>query len=211
MEVENHEAYEDEYYDYYEYPVMGEVIDDFQVRVYDPVSREVKEIQLSDFAGKFLVLFFYPADFTFVCPTELKELNDMYGEFQKEGAEILVISKDTVFVHKAWVETEPLLRGFRIKMVEDRTGEMTEYFGVEDWDGNAQRATFIIDPDGVLRSVEIVDSDIGRSGKELLRKIRALKFVRENPGKVCPAESSGEVSLEPSIEMAGHVGDSLKS
>ncbi len=199
------------FYDMDEYgAAMGEEVDNLMMEAYNPETGDVENMSLADFRGKFLVLFFYPADFTFVCPTELKELNDLYEEFRKEGAEVLVVSRDTVFVHKAWVEQEPLLKGFRIRMVADRNGMLSDYFGVERPDGNAERATFIIDPDGILRGVEIVDEPIGRSGRELLRKLKALKFVRENPGKACPAESSGDVYIEPSIKIAGHVGENIR-
>ena len=203
--MEHYEEYMEERGAYF-----NEEIDAFVMDVYNPQTKKVEKLNTDSLRGKFFVLFFYPADFTFVCPTELKELNDMYDEIRNEDAAIVVISKDTVYTHKAWVETEPLLKGFRILMASDRNGDISEYFGVESESGNSERATFIIDPDGVLKAVEVVDEPIGRSAKELLRKIKALKFVRENPGKACPAGSAGEAYIEPSIDIAGHVGDVIK-
>lgn len=156
-------------------------------------------------------MFFYPADFTFVCPTELKDLNQAYPSIKEANAELLVVSVDTVFSHKRWVETEGLLKGFGIKMVADRTTELTEMFGLMNpVTGNAERGTIIISPDGIIKSVELVTEPLGRSSAELVRKLKALEFMRTNPGSACPASwNDGDKVLKPDIKIAGHVDESL--
>lgn len=180
--------------------------------VYDPKEDKVVKKQFSDFAGKWLVLFFYPADFTFVCPTELKDLNKSLEDIHGANAEILVISTDTVFTHKRWVETEMLLKDFGIQMVSDRTAELSALFGVLSMEtGNSERGTFIISPEGTIKSVEIVTEPIGRSANELVRKVNALEFVRSNPGNACPASwNVWQKVLKPGIDIAGKVGESLE-
>lgn len=177
------------------------------LEVYDPAKDEVGKITLKDFEKKWLVLFFYPADFTFVCPTELLDLNKKYEEFKKEGAEIIVASTDTVYTHKAWIEVEELLKGLKYQMAADHNGRFSKELGIYDEkNGMAQRAVFIIDPDGVLRAVEIVADAIGRNALEILRKLKALNFVRKNPGHVCPAAwDEGSQTLQPSVKKAGKV------
>ena len=180
--------------------------------IYNPTTQEIENKTTKDYQGKRLVLFFYPADFTFVCPTELKEVNKSYKDIKESNAEILVVSTDTVFSHKRWIETEKLLENFQIQMVSDRNAELSKLFWVlNTQSGNAARGTFIISPDGIIKAIEIVTEPIGRSSNELIRKIRALEFVRTNPGLACPATWNvwGE-TLQPSIKIAGHVGEQLK-
>ena len=165
-------------------------------------------LQTKDYRGKWLVLFFYPADFTFVCPTELEELAHMYADFQKEGAEIMSVSTDTVFVHKAWHDNSPAIKTITFPMVADPTGELCQLFGTYiSKEGLSLRGTFIIDPDGVVKTIEIHDNSIGRSGKELLRKLRAAKFVRDNHGaQVCPASwEPGSDTLTPGMDLVGKI------
>lgn len=164
-----------------------------------------KTINLSDYRGKWLALVFYPADFTFICPTELKELADFYEEFKKAGAEVMSVSTDTVFVHKAWHDNSPAIKTIKFPMLADPAGRLCREFGtyIEE-EGLSLRGSFIIDPDGVLKALEIHDNSIGRSAKELLRKLQAAKFVRENPGEVCPAnwQPSGK-TLKPGLDLVG--------
>ena len=184
---------------------IGEKITDVEAEVYH--NDEIKKIKLSDYNGKWLVLFFYPADFTFVCPTELEEMADNYEAFQKENAEVVSVSTDTVFAHKAWHDTSNAIKKITFPMLADPTGRISRQFGtyIED-DGMSLRGTFIIDPDGVLKVYELHDNNIGRSAKETLRKLRAAKFVRENPGKVCPASwEPGKDTLEPGIDLVGKI------
>lgn len=184
---------------------------DFLLESYDPVSGEVGRVGLKDYAGKFLVLFFYPADFTFVCPTELADLSKRAEEFEKHNAKVLVVSTDTVYTHKAWVDAESLLKGFKFQMGADHNGGLSRELGIyDDNNGLAQRAAFIIDPEGVLRAADITSDKIGRSAGEVLRKVKALEFVATHAGKVCPASwDEGAPTLSPSIDLAGKVGDEL--
>ena len=162
-------------------------------------------MNLSDYRGKWLVLAFYPADFTFVCPTELEELAEMYDQFKESGAEIMSVSTDTVFVHKAWHDTSPAIGKIKYPMAADPSGELCRAFGTYlEKEGLSLRATFIIDPDGVLKSMEIHDNSIGRSAKEILRKLQASKYVSEHDGEVCPASwEPGKETLKPGLELVG--------
>lgn len=180
-----------------------------QITLYTPKNDEIITKMIDEYEGKRLILFFYPADFTFVCPTELKDINKIYKDIQDSNAEILVASTDTVFSHKRRIETEKLLENFGINMISDRTGELSKILGVlNETSGNSERGTFIISPDGFIKSIEIVTEPIGRSSSELLRKIRALEFVRSNPGQACPASrNTGDATLQPSIKIAGKVGE----
>ena len=179
----------------------------FSLEVYWPLKDEVGRVGSKDLIGKWTVFLFYPADFTFVCPTELADLNHLYQEFKKLKAEIVAVSTDTVYTHKAWLEVEKLLTGIKYPMAADHNGKFSKELGIYDEEkGMAQRATFIIDPQGVLRAVDIVSDSIGRSAKETLRKLRALDFVSKNPGKVCPASwDEDKKALTPSIKKAGKV------
>ena len=170
-------------------------------------QNEEKKLKLDDYEGKWKIFFFYPADFTFVCPTELEELAELYPEFQKEGAEIFSVSTDTVFVHKAWKDHSNAISKVEYPMVADPTGELSQLFGVYQYDkGLALRGTFVVDPDGKLVAMEIHDESIGRSGKELLRKLRAAKFVYEHGDKVCPASwEPGKDTLEPGMDLVGKI------
>jgi peroxiredoxin (alkyl hydroperoxide reductase subunit C) len=156
---------------------IGDTLPDLDLKAY----YNNKEVTLStkDYAGKWKIFFFYPADFTFVCPTELEELAMMYGDFQKEGAEIFSVSTDTVFVHKAWHDQSPAIAKIQFPMLADPTGKLSQLFGTYiDHEGLSLRGSFIVDPDGKLLTIEIHDNAIGRSGRELLRKLRAAKFIR---------------------------------
>ena len=166
-----------------------------------------KKLQTVDYEGKWQIFFFYPADFTFVCPTELEELAEMYGDFQKEGAEIFSVSTDTVFVHKAWKDNSKAIAKVEFPMVADPTGEICELFGTYIYDeGMSLRGTFIVDPDGKLVTMEIHDNSIGRSAKELMRKLQAAKFVYEHGDKVCPASwEPGKDTLEPGMDLVGKI------
>ncbi len=168
---------------------------------------KVEHLKNGDFKGEWLVLFFYPADFTFVCPTELADMAKRYEEFKKYHAEVVGVSTDTVFTHKAWLEAEELLKSVDFPMAADHNGKLSRELGIYDESsGVAQRAAFIIDPDGVLRAVDITSDSIGRSAGEILRKVKALHFVRTNPGHVCPASwDEGAATIKPSIEKAGKV------
>jgi len=147
----------------------------------------MKNINLADFRGKWLVLFFYPADFTFVCPTELKELADFYPEFRKLGAEIASVSTDSAYVHRAWHSQNELVKAVTYPMLSDRNGRLSRDLGVYNEEaGTAYRASFVINPEGVIVACEIHDDAIGRSAEELLRKVSAAVTVGKGGG-YCPA------------------------
>lgn len=168
-------------------------------------NNDFKEISLSDLKGKFVVLFFYPADFTFVCPTELEDMANAYAELQEAGAEVLGISTDTHFVHKAWYDTSERIQKIKFPLVADPEHKISIAYNVlRDQGGVADRATFIIDPDGIVKGIEITDEPIGRNADELLRKVHALAYSRANPGKACPAKwKKGAEDLKPGIDLVG--------
>ena len=184
---------------------IGQKVTEFEVSAYQ--NNDVKKIKLSDYKGKWVVLLFYPADFTFICPTELEEAALLYPEFQKAGAEILSVSTDTVYTHKAWHDVSPSIKKIQFPMVADPTGNLCREFGTYiDEAGLSLRGTFIIDPDGVLKAADIHDNSIGRSGTEVLRKVQAAKFVRENKGEVCPASwKPGSKTLKPGLDLVGKI------
>ena len=179
----------------------------FFLEVYNPVRGEAGKTALEDFVKKWLILFFYPADFTFVCPTELKDLHGRKEDFKKIGAEVVVASTDTVFTHKAWLDSEGLLKDFQYQMAADHNGKFSRELGIYDEDnGMAQRACFIINPEGILRASYIVADPIGRSAGEVVRMLRAVKYTEEHPGKVCPASwDEGADVLEKGIKHTGKV------
>ena len=168
---------------------------------------KIKRVKLSDYKGKGVVLVFYPADFTFICPTELGELADNYEELKKMNVEILSISTDTAFVHKAWHDASKTIAKIQYPMVADPTGKISRDYGtyIEE-EGIPLRGTFIIDPDGILKAFEMHDNSIGRSSAELIRKIQAAQFVMEHSGEVCPASwKPGEETLKPGLDLVGKI------
>lgn len=184
---------------------IGQAVPSFELDAYH--DDEILKISLSKFRGQWLVLIFYPADFTFICPTELQEAAERYEEFRKLGAEVLSISTDTIYAHKAWHDTSPAIGKIRFPMVADPTGTLCREFGtyIEDA-GLSLRGSFIVDPDGVLKTLEIHDNSIGRSTEELLRKLQAARFVREHQGEVCPASwKPGAKTLTPSLELVNKI------
>ncbi len=184
---------------------------EFKIEAYYPASKETKEISLSDFNGKWLVLFFYPADFTFVCPTELRDMARRYKEIKDLDSEVLAISTDTVFTHKAWSETEKLLEEVTYPLGADHAGTLVKELGINNEEnGFADRATYIIDPDGIVQSIEIVAENIGRNASETVRKLKALDHVRRHPHHACPASwDTGDKDLKPDIAIAGKVHEAL--
>jgi peroxiredoxin (alkyl hydroperoxide reductase subunit C) len=161
----------------------------------------------ADLLGKWSVVFFYPADFTFVCPTELEDLADNYGEFQKLGVEIYSVSTDTHFAHKAWHDTSDAVKKIKYTMVGDPTGTISRNFDVMiEAAGLADRGTFVIDPAGKIQIVEVNAGGVGRDASELLRKVKAAQYVAAHPGEVCPAKwKEGEKTLAPSLDLVGKI------
>lgn len=160
-----------------------------------------------DLRGKWSVVFFYPADFTFVCPTELGDLADHYDTFKSLGVEIYSVSTDTHFAHKAWHDSSDTISKIRFPMLGDPTGAITRNFEVMvDESGLALRGTFVINPEGQIKVAEIHDDGIGRDAKELLRKVQAAQYVAANPGQVCPAKwTPGAETLAPSLDLVGKI------
>ncbi len=170
-------------------------------------ENDTKKIRLADWRGRWVVLVFYPADFTFVCPTELAELADHHEQFRALGAEVASVSTDTAFVHKAWHDQSPAIAKIRFPMIADPTGNLCREFGTYiDERGLSLRGSFIIDPDGILKAYEMHDNSIGRSAKELLRKLQAAIYVREHDGEVCPASwEPGKSTLRPGLDLVGKI------
>jgi NADH-dependent peroxiredoxin subunit C len=166
-------------------------------------------IQVSDdsLKGKWSVLIFMPAAFTFNCPTEIEDAANHYAEFQKAGAEIYIVTTDTHFSHKVWHETSPAVSKSQFPLIGDPTHQLTRAFGVHiEEEGLALRGTFIINPDGVIKTLEIHDNAIARDVSETLRKLKAAQFVAANPGQVCPAKwKEGAETLKPSLDLVGKI------
>jgi peroxiredoxin (alkyl hydroperoxide reductase subunit C) len=184
---------------------IGEKIKDFCLDAYH--NNDFRKIKLSDYKGKWLVLLFYPADFTFVCPTELEEAANLYPEFKKLNAEILSISTDTKYAHLAWHESSKAIKKITFPMVADPTGNLSREFGtyIEDA-GESLRGTFIISPDGILKCMDVHDNSIGRNSHEILRKVEAAKYVSEHDGEVCPASwKPGKETLRPGATLVNKI------
>ena len=164
-------------------------------------------ISEADLKGKWSIVFFYPADFTFVCPTELGDLADHYDQFRKLGVEIYSVSTDTHFTHKAWHDASDTIKKIQFPMVADPTGVISRHFGVMiEAEGLALRGTFLINPEGIIKVCEIHDLGIGRDAKELLRKVQAAQYVASHPGEVCPAKwTPGAQTLAPSLDLVGKI------
>jgi peroxiredoxin (alkyl hydroperoxide reductase subunit C) len=192
---------------------VGQPVVDFSLKVYDPVEGFFGEMDMEKLMeeGKWVILFFYPADFTFVCPTELADLATKHEQLQKMGFEVFSVSTDTEFAHLAWRNSEKLLENVKYKMAADPTGKVSRYFGVYDEEsGLALRGTFIINPDGVLVSKEINFYNVGRNADELLRKCEANIYLREHPAEACPAKwTPGDKTLTPSEQLVGKVYEAL--
>lgn len=187
--------------------VIGKHVSDIANFTLDAFHQEeIKKINIAEHKG-WLVLLFYPADFTFICPTELEEAADTYAEFTKLGAEIMSVSTDTVFAHKAWHDNSPAIKKITFPMVADPTGKLCKAFEtyIEN-EGLSLRGTFIINPEGEIKACEIHDNSIGRSAQEILRKLQAAKFVSENKGQVCPASwTPGKKTLKPGLDLVGKI------
>ena len=185
--------------------VINTPVKPFKAQAYH--QGQFVEVTEAALRGKWAVFFFYPADFTFVCPTELGDVADHYAEFQKLGVEIYSVSTDTHFVHKAWHDASETIGKIQYPMLGDPTWELATNFEVlRPGQGLADRGTFIVDPDGVIQSVEISAEGIGRDAAELLRKVKAAQYVHAHPGEVCPAKwKEGEKTLTPSLDLVGKI------
>lgn len=183
--------------------MIDKEIEDFTVKAY--VDGSFKDISKSDVLGKWAVFFFYPADFSFVCPTELEDLANKYDEFKGIGCEIYSISRDTHFVHKAWYDASKTIRKIKYPMLADPTAVLTESFDVMDAEsGLSQRGSFIINPEGKIVAYEVIAGNVGRNADELFRRVQASQFVYEHGDQVCPAKwQPGDETLKPSLDLVG--------
>lgn len=192
---------------------IGQKVPSFEMETYEPKRKTFGKFSLdkAKSEGKWTILVYYPADFTFVCPTELADLAEKHAELAKEGAEVISVSTDTKFVHMGWQETERLLKDVSYPMASDLRGRLASMLGVLDENsGLAYRGTFIIDPDGTLVSSEINFNNVGRNMEELLRKFKAFVHCRKNPSEVCPAKwKPGAKTLRPSEKLVGKVYEQL--
>ncbi len=185
--------------------IVNTIIKPFKTTAFQ--NGKFVEVTDADLKGKWSVVFFYPADFTFVCPTELGDLADNYDTFKSLGVEIYAVSTDTHFSHKAWHDTSDTIGKIRYPMLGDPTGAITRNFDVMiEEAGLALRGTFVINPEGQIKLCEIHDDGIGRDAKELLRKVQAAQHVAANPGQVCPAKwTPGAETLAPSLDLVGKI------
>lgn len=185
--------------------LIGKEVQPFLAQAYQ--NGEFISVSEETFKGKWSVLCFYPADFTFVCPTELEDLQNQYATLKDLGVEVYSCSTDTHFTHKAWHDHSPAISKIEYVMIGDPSQKITRAFDVlDEAEGLAQRATFIIDPDGVVQAMEINADGIGRDASTIVNKIKAAQYVRNNPGEVCPAKwQEGAQTLKPSLDLVGKI------
>lgn len=183
--------------------LINKEVNDFKVQAY--VGKDFKEVTKKDILGKWSVFFFYPADFTFVCPTELEDLANKYEEFKKIGCEIYSVSCDTHFVHKAWHDASDTIKKIQYPILADPTGALARDFDVMiEADGLAERGSFIVNPEGRIVAYEVIAGNVGRNADELLRRVQASQFVAEHGDQVCPAKwQPGASTLKPSLDLVG--------
>ena len=192
--------------------IIGKQIEGMELEAYLPKKGTIEKFNVADYKEKWLVILFYPADFTFVCPTELADLASIHPELEEMGATVVSVSTDTAFVHKAWRDSESLLGNVNYPMVADPLGKLSRQFEVfDDSTGLALRGAFILDPNGIVKSVDINMYDVGRNMTETLRRLKAFKHVEAHPGVVCPARwDEGSKVINVSLDLIGKVGEHLK-
>lgn len=183
--------------------LIGNEISDFRAQAF--VNGEFKEVTKQDILGKWSIFFFYPADFTFVCPTELEDLAEKYEDFKKAGCEIYSVSCDTHFVHKAWHDVSKTIKKIQYPMLADPTGAISRNFDVMiEESGMAERGSFILNPEGKIVAYEVIAGNVGRNAEELFRRLQASQFVAEHGDEVCPAKwKPGDDTLKPSLDLVG--------
>ncbi len=184
---------------------INDTIPEFKAQAFH--NGEFITVTSDDVKGKWAVFCFYPADFTFVCPTELGDLADHYEELKSAGVEVYSVSTDTHFVHKAWHDASETINKITFPMIGDPTGALTRGFDVMiEEEGLALRGTFVVNPEGQIKVAEVHDLGIGRSAKDLVRKVKAAQYVANNDGQVCPAKwEPGEETLTPSLDLVGKI------
>ena len=186
-------------------PIINQHAPEFKVQAFQ--NGSFKTVSNKDIEGKWALFFFYPADFTFVCPTELEDLADHYEQLKSMGVEVFSVSTDTHFVHKAWHDASETIKKIHYTMLGDPTGQLSRGFGVyKEDEGVAYRGTFLVNPEGLIKLAEIQDNSIGRNADELVRKVEAAQFVAEHDGEVCPARwKKGDKTLKPGIDLVGKI------
>ena len=185
--------------------IINSLVPDFKLPAFH--NGKFVTVTNEDIKGKWAIFFFYPADFTFVCPTELVDMAEKYEQFKEMGVEVYSVSTDTQFTHKAWHDTSDSIRKITYPMLADHTAVFSRALGVlDEEEGVAYRGTFVVDPEGKIKLVEIQDNSIGRNADELLRKVEAAQFVASHDGEVCPAKwKKGAKTLKPSIDLVGKI------
>jgi peroxiredoxin (alkyl hydroperoxide reductase subunit C) len=185
--------------------IINQSIPEFTTEAFH--QGEFKTITSDDVKGQWAIFLFYPADFTFVCPTELEDMANHYEELQQLGVEVYAVSTDSHFVHKAWHDTSPAISKIKYPMLGDRTGAIAKGFDVlVAEDHVALRGTFLVDPDGIVQAADINALGIGRAAKDIVRKVKAAQYVREHDGEVCPAAwEQGQETLTPSLNLVGKI------
>lgn len=185
--------------------LMNTQLQEFKTQAYK--DGKFLEVSHEDVLGKWAIFFFYPADFSFVCPTELSDLADHYGELQKLGVEVFSVSTDTHFVHKAWHDTSEAIGKIQYYMLADPSGQISTNFQcLRSGQGLADRATFLLDPQGIIQFFECTSEGVGRNAEELVRKVKAAQYIAAHPGEVCPAKwEEGEDTLAPSLDLVGKI------
>ncbi|MGI6018993.1 MAG: alkyl hydroperoxide reductase subunit C [Marvinbryantia sp.] len=183
--------------------LINKEITDFSVQAFQ--NAAFRTVTKEDILGKWSVFFFYPADFTFVCPTELEDLANKYEDFSAIGCEIYSVSTDSHFVHKAWHDASERIKKIQYPMLADPTHALSKDFDVLiEADGMAERGTFVVNPEGRIAAYEVNAGNVGRNADELLRKVQALQFVAEHGDEVCPAKwQPGSETLKPSLDLVG--------
>ena len=183
--------------------IINAQVPEFNVQAFQ--NGNFKTVSNEDIKGKWAVFFFYPADFTFVCPTELEDLQDKYEELKSMGVEVFSVSCDTHFVHKAWHDTSERIKNLQYTMLADPLAVQSRGFGVyKEDEGLSYRGTFLVNPEGQIKIAEVQDNSIGRNAEELVRKVAAAQFVASHHGEVCPAKwKKGKDTLKPSIDLVG--------
>lgn len=186
-------------------PIVGQTLPDMTLEIFH--DKKLSSVNLADYRGKWLILFFYPADFTFVCPTELEDMADMYPKFQEINTEVLSVSTDTAFTHKAWHDHSPAIGKVNYPMAADPTGALCKHLGTYiPEEGLSLRASVVINPEGVIKAFEIHDNSIGRDASELYRKVQAAQYVAAHGGEVCPARwQPGADTLTPGVDLVGKI------
>tara|TARA_Y100001968_G_scaffold302449_1_gene315789 strand:+ start:704 stop:1273 length:570 start_codon:yes stop_codon:yes gene_type:complete len=182
-------------------------IQPFQATAFEPGNNDFITVDSQEMKGKWNVFFFYPADFTYVCPTELEDLANHHDELVKMGVDVYSISTDSHFCHKAWHGTSEAVGKIKFKMISDNTFAISSSFNVlREQEGRSERGTFLVDPDGKIKFMEVSCEGVGRDASSLVRKVKAAQYVREHPDEVCPAKwEEGQATLAPSLDLVGKI------